>query len=153
MRQLDSIIGEHPLFASFAPEHLALIAGCGRNARFRAGQFLCRAGMPAEHFFLIRRGCVALELEIPGRGPFRFSTVSAGDVVGWSWLIPPFLWQFDVRVLEDVSAIQFDGACLRGKCDADPVLGYALMKAFAGVLVTRFTETRLQLIDVYGRRD
>jgi CRP/FNR family transcriptional regulator, cyclic AMP receptor protein len=56
-------------------------------------------------------------------------------------------------VLEDGSAIQFDGACLRGKCDADPVLGYALMKAFAGLLVRRYMETRLQLIDVYGRRD
>jgi CRP-like cAMP-binding protein len=73
--------------------------------------------------------------------------------VGWSWLIPPYEWQFDARVLEDVSAIRFDGACLRGKCDADPALGYALMKSFAGVLVKRFMETRLQLIDVYGRRD
>jgi CRP-like cAMP-binding protein len=153
VRQLDSIIGQHPLFADFAPEHLALIAGCGRNVRCRAGQFLCRAGNAAEHFFLIRRGMVALELEVPGRGPFRFATASAGDVVGWSWLIPPYQWQFDARVVQDVSAIQFDGACLRGKGDADPELGYALMKAFAGVLVRRFMETRLQLIDVYGRRD
>jgi len=152
MKHLENLIAEHPLFAGFAAEHLALIAGCGQNARLASGEFLCRAGRPAEHFFLIRRGKVALELEVPGRGPFRFSTVSAGDVVGWSWLIPPYQWQFDARVVEDVSAVQFDGACLRGKCDADPVLGYALMKAFAGVLVTRFMETRLQLIDVYGHR-
>jgi len=153
MKHLDTLIAEHPLFAGFPAEHLALIAGCGRNVHFAPGEFLCRAGRPAEYFFLIRRGMVALELEVPGRGPFRFSTVSAGDVVGWSWLIPPYQWQFDARVVEDVSAVQFDGACLRGKCDADPVLGYALMKTFAGVLVTRFMETRLQLIDVYGRRD
>jgi CRP-like cAMP-binding protein len=153
MKDLQELIGEHPLFAGFAPDHLALVAGCGGNARYGPGEFLCRAGQPAQHFFLIRRGTVALELELPGRGPFRFSTVTAGDVVGWSWLIPPYEWQFDARVLDDVSAVRFDGACLRGKCDADSALGYVLMKAFAGVLVKRFMETRLQLIDVYGRRD
>jgi CRP/FNR family transcriptional regulator, cyclic AMP receptor protein len=153
LRNLDGLIAEHPLFAGFLAEHLALIAGCGRNMRFHGGEFLCRAGLPAEQFFLVRSGKVALEIEVPGRGPFRLSTAGAGDVVGWSWLIPPYQWQFDARVLEDGSAIQFDGACLRGKCDADPVLGYALMKAFAGLLVRRHMETRLQLIDVYGRRD
>lgn len=152
MKDLAALIGEHPLFAGFAPAHLELVAGCGENAHYAPGGFLCRAGEPARYFFLVRRGSVALELGIPGRGPFRFGTVAAGEVVGWSWLIPPYEWQFDARVLDDVSAIRFDGACLRGKCDTDPALGYALMKAFAGVLVKRFMETRLQLIDVYGRR-
>jgi CRP/FNR family cyclic AMP-dependent transcriptional regulator len=150
MKTLDQIIGEHPFFRGFAPAHLAVIAGCGRMAHFPAGSFLFKAGTAAEHFFLIRRGKVALELEPPGRDAFRFSTVGAGEVVGWSWLIPPYEWQFDARAVEDVGVVQFDGVCLRGKCDADPVLGYAVLKAFATVLVDRFVDTRLQLIDVYG---
>jgi len=118
-----------------------------------AGDFLCRAGAPAEHFFLLRRGVVALELDVPARGVFRFNTVGPGDLVGWSWLIPPYEWQFDARAVEDVSAIQFDGTCLREKCETDPVLGYALMQAFTAVLVRRFMDARLQLVDMYGRRD
>lgn len=150
MKRIDELVASLPLFAPLTSGQRAVIAGCGRNTRYRAGEFLGRAGMPAEHFFLVRRGKVALELEVPGRGPFRFSTAAAGDAVGWSWLIPPFQWQFDARAIDDVGAIRFDGTCLRGKCDADPVLGYALMQAFAGILVRSFIETRLQLADVYG---
>lgn len=153
MKTLESVIAEHPFFAGFTTAHLELIAGCGAIERYRAGDYLGEAGHPAEHFFLLRRGTVALELDIPGRGPFRFGTASAGDVVGWSWLIPPYQWQFDVRAIEEVGVIGFHGACLREKCETDPVFGYVLMKAFAGVLVERFTDTRLQLIDVYAHRD
>jgi CRP-like cAMP-binding protein len=153
MKTLETIIAEHPFFAGFDPEHVALIAGCGANAAYQPGEFLFQAGLPARHFFLVRRGTVALELEIPARGPFRFGTAAAGEVIGWSWLIPPHEWQFDARAVDAVGVVRFDGACLRGKCEADPVLGYAVMKAFTTVLVDRFIDTRLQLVDVYGRRD
>ncbi|MGE0483675.1 MAG: cyclic nucleotide-binding domain-containing protein [Gammaproteobacteria bacterium] len=153
MKTLDVVIAEHPFFSGFDPAHTALIAGCGRIAAYKPGEFLFQAGLPANDFFLLRRGTVALELEVPGRGPFRFGTATAGEVIGWSWLFPPHEWQFDARAVDDVGVVRFDGTCLRGKCEADPVLGYAVMKAFAGVLVDRFLDTRLQLVDVYGRRD
>lgn len=153
MQGLDTVIAAHPFFRGFSPAQLALIAGCGQLAAYQAGEFLFQAGRPADHFFLLRRGTVALELDVPGRGPFRFGTATTDEVLGWSWLFPPYAWQFDARAVDAVGVVRFDGACLRGKCDADPVLGYALMKAFAGVLVERFVDTRLQLIDVYGRRD
>ena len=152
MKTLDQIIAEHPFFAGFAAEHLALIAGCGLMARFEPGAFLFKSGQPARHFFLIRHGAVSLELQPPGREAFRFATAIAGEVIGWSWLFPPHEWQFDARAIDRVRVVQFEGTCLRGKCDADPVLGYAMMKAFAAVLVDRFVDTRLQLIDVYGRQ-
>jgi CRP/FNR family cyclic AMP-dependent transcriptional regulator len=151
VKTLEQLIGEHPFFAGFAPEHVALIAGCGVIAHFEPGTYLFQAGLAAKHFFLIRHGAVSLELQPPGREAFRFATAMAGEVVGWSWLIPPYEWQFDARAIDRVRVVQFDGLCLRGKCDADPVLGYAVMKAFAAVLVDRFVDTRLQLIDVYGR--
>ena len=62
-------------------------------------------------------------------------TIDAGEVVGWSWLFPPYRWHFDARAVDaDVRAIAFDGACLRGKCEDDPALGYELMKRFAQVM-------------------
>lgn len=151
MKKLDEVIGEHPFFADFTHAQLELIAGCGQLAQRKPGEFLFKSDQAAQHFFLLRRGSVALELEIPGRGPFRFGTANAGEVVGWSWLFPPHQWQFDGRAIDEVGVVQFDGVCLRGKCDADAVLGYALMKTFAAVLVDRFLDTRLQLVDVYGR--
>ena len=73
-------------------------------------------------------------------------------MVGWSWLFPPYRWHFDARALSHVRATAFDGACLRGKCEDDPALGYDLMKRFAQVLIERLQWTRLRLLDVYGER-
>ena len=74
-------------------------------------------------------------------------------MLGWSWLFPPYRWQFDARATAETSAIALDGACLRGKCDDDSALGYRLMQRFAQLIQQRLQQTRLQLLDVYGRDD
>jgi len=153
MKRLEDIIAEHPFFKDLEPAYLALVAGCGQMAVYKAGEFLFKYGGDAEYFFLLRHGRVALELPCPGRDSYRFQTAGPGEVLGWSWLFPPHESQFDALVVEDARVIQFDGKCLRGKCDTDPALGYNLMKRFAQVMVQRFADTRLQLIDVYGKQD
>ena len=95
---------------------------------------------------------MALELVAPGREPTVFATLGEGEIVGASWLIPPYRWSFDARAVTLTRAIGIDAACLRGKCDADPRLGYEMMKRFLPVFVKRLHETRLQVLDVYGKR-
>jgi CRP-like cAMP-binding protein len=98
----------------------------------------------------VRHGSVAVETFVPARGPMMIETIEAGEVIGWSWLFPPYRWHFDARALTQVRATSFDGACLRGKCDSDPALGYTLMSRFAQVLIERLQWTRLRLLDLYG---
>jgi CRP/FNR family transcriptional regulator, cyclic AMP receptor protein len=100
---------------------------------------------------VIRHGAVGLDIHVPAREPVTIETLHGGDLLGWSWLFPPYKWSFDGRAVEDTSAISLDGACLRGKCDDDHELGYELMKRFAQVIVERLQATRLRLLDVYGR--
>jgi CRP-like cAMP-binding protein len=152
MRSIAELTGESPALAGLEPRHLELIAGCGENARFASGAALFRAGENADRFFLVRRGAVALELSVPQHEPVTIETLHDGELVGWSWLFDPHRWAFDAHAVEDTSAIVFDGACLRGKCEADHELGYQLMRRFASVLVDRLQATRLQLLDVYGGR-
>ncbi len=147
---IDSLIAEHPFFKGLGERYLKLIAGCGSNVRFNAGQYLCREGEEADKFYAIRHGKVGVEVFVPQRGPVTVQTVSEGELVGWSWLFPPYRWQFDARALEIVRATSFDGACLRKKCDEDPAMGYELMKRLAQVISQRLESTRLQLLDVYG---
>ncbi|MGZ4313403.1 MAG: cyclic nucleotide-binding domain-containing protein, partial [Solirubrobacteraceae bacterium] len=123
---------------------------CGRNEAVASGTYLLREGQPAERFYLIRSGTVALEIHAPGRGVIVIETLQAGEVVGWSWLFAPYRWQFDARAVGTCSVVAFDGACLRAKCDADLQLGYELMRRFAECIVERLQATRLQLLDVYG---
>jgi CRP-like cAMP-binding protein len=150
VREIRDLLAGHEFFAVLEPADLDLIAGCGRNVVFKAGAIIARAGEPADHFFVIRHGRVALEVDTPGRGALVVETARPGDVVGWSWLFPPYEWRFDARAAAEVHAIALDGACLRAKCDDDPALGYRLMKRFSSVVVDRLETTRLRLLDLYG---
>jgi CRP/FNR family transcriptional regulator, cyclic AMP receptor protein len=151
MESLERILREHPFFATISAEHLKVLTGCAKNHRFAAGEYLCREGAPANEFFLVRHGKVALEIAAPGKTPIVFETVGDGEIAGASWLVPPYRWNFDARALQLTRAIGLDADCLRGKCDADPQLGYDMMKAFLPILVNRLQATRLQILDVYGR--
>ena len=150
MQTLEELIVASHVFAGLAPEHLALVAGCAINEHFDAGARLFSEGRPADRFYLIRHGAVALEVEAPGRGALVIETLHDGDAVGWSWLFEPYRWEFDGRAVLATSAVGFDGACLRGKCEADHELGYQLMRRFAASAIDRLQATRLQLLDVYG---
>jgi len=147
---LEPLLRGHKFFAGLDSEYLTLLTGCASNVVFAADSFLFREGEPAETFYLIREGKVALEIAAPGRGALVVQTLGPGDVAGFSWLFDPHRWEFDGRAVERVLAVQMDGACLRGKCDADPRLGYELMQRFAGLMTSRLQATRLQLLDVYG---
>ena len=147
---IDSLIAEHAFFKGLDEADLTLIAGCGANARFEAGQHLGREGDPADRFYAIRQGKVAIDVFVPNRGIVTVQTVSEGELVGWSWLFPPYRWRFDARAVELVRATAFDGACLRQKCEQDPRMGYELMKRLVRVVSTRLEATRLQLLDVYA---
>lgn len=152
MTGLASLLAEHPFFRGMDPDHVALIAGCAKNARFGEGDYLFREGQDADEFHLLREGKVALELHAPGRGELRIQTVKEGDIVGFSWLMPPHRWMFDARAIEPTRTLAFDGQCLRGKCDDDPRLGYDLMTRMARVMTERLEAARVQLLDVYGGR-
>jgi CRP-like cAMP-binding protein len=150
MHTLAELLEETPVFAGLDQATHALLAGCARNEAFPAGRLVVAEGDPADTFLLVRRGRVALELHAPGRGPLVIETVEPGEVVGWSWLFPPYRWHLAVRAAEDVGAISFDGACLRTKIDSDPELGYELMSRFARLAIDRLEHTQLRLLDIYG---
>jgi CRP-like cAMP-binding protein len=150
METIDALLQDVPIFHEMAPAHLALLAGCAKNVHFDDGAVMFREGEPADTFYLVRHGSIALSAFVPQRGPVTIETLETGEVVGWSWLFPPYCWQFDARAVGAVRATAFDGVCLRHKCDADPALGYDLMWRFGQVLVERLQWTRLRLLDVYG---
>ena len=150
MEGIEALLAEVPVFAGLGARELETVAGCGRNIRFDAGRQLFREGDAADTFYVVRHGSVAVETYVPARGPMMIETIEPGEVIGWSWLFEPYRWHFDARALTQVRATAFDGACLRGKCNADPALGYALMSRFAQVLIERLQWTRLRLLDLYG---
>jgi CRP-like cAMP-binding protein len=152
METLEPILAQHPFLKELEPRHLKILVGCASNVRFNAGQILFHEGEEANQFYMIRQGKVAIEILAPELGPITVQTVGEGDVLGWSWLIPPYRWRFGARAVELTRAIALDGKCLRQKSEEDHDLGYELLKRFSGIIVERLEATRLQLLDVYRTR-
>jgi CRP-like cAMP-binding protein len=150
MENLERIIAEHPFFEGLDSEFTKLMVSCAANVRFKAGTYILKEGDPANTFYLIREGKVAVEVFAPQRHPIIVATLSVGELLGWSWLLPPFQWKFHARAIDGVRAIALDGKCLRTKCEENHDLGYAVLKRFSQIMEQRLEATRLQLLDVYS---
>ncbi|MBI3848852.1 MAG: Crp/Fnr family transcriptional regulator [Verrucomicrobia bacterium] len=148
MQTLESIIAELPFLKGLSSKHRQILADNAMQSQFKAGELIFREGDPANRFYLIQQGQVGLESSPKDRPAVRIETIGAGDVLGWSWLFPPYYWHFDARALEPTTAIFFYGTRLREECEKDHDLGYELMKRMAGVVLQRLQATRLQLLEV-----
>lgn len=149
MQTLEPLLAEHPFLRGLESRYLNFIVGCASNVRFNAGQYLFREGEEANRFYMIRQGKVAVEIRAAKRDSIIVQTIGEGEVLGWSWLVPPYRWRFDARAIELTRAIALDGKCLRTKSEEDHNLGYELLKRFSQIIVERLDATRLQLLDVY----
>ena len=149
---LERNIAEHPFFAGLESYYTALLVSCASNVRFEKGKYMLREGEEANEFYLIRQGRVAIEIAPPQRTPIVVDTLAEGEILGWSWLLPPYQWKFQARASEAVRAIALDAKCLRTKCEQNHDLGYELLKRFAQIMNRRLDATRIQLLDVYAAR-
>lgn len=149
---VGEILAVHPVFKAFDRETLDLLAGCARNEHFRAGETIYAEGDAAEKVYLIREGDVAVEISAPQHEPLVVETVRAGDVLGLSWMVPPYKHMSDARALNDVRAISLDAVCMRRKSETSPELGYQMFQHLVPHMFSRFRALRMQLLDVYGTR-
>lgn len=149
MQTLEALLRGQPFFQELDPDAVRLMAGCARTVRYEAGEYIFREGEPATHFYVLQHGRVALETVAARHQPVTIQTIETEEVLGWSWLFPPYRWHFSARVIEPVQAISLDGACLRARCEEDHELGYQLTRRVAQIMLERLQATRLQLLDIY----
>lgn len=151
VRNLEPYIVEHPFFRDLPSDYVASIAGCAKNVTFRQGEFIFRSGTDADAFYIVRHGKIAIEAPGPKAEPRRIQTIDEGEILGWSWLFPPYQWMFDARALALTRAVSIDGRCLREKCEEDHSFGYELMKRFSALVGDRLEAACMQIMDVYAR--
>jgi len=121
---------DHPLFRGLSGRHRQILADCSMHASFSAGEVVVETGEPANCFYLVVSGSIGLET-LGARAPLRVQTIGPGDILGWSWLFPPYYWHFNAIADEPTEAIFFYGSRLCQECDRDPDLGYELFKRMA----------------------
>jgi CRP/FNR family cyclic AMP-dependent transcriptional regulator len=139
-------LATHPFLHGMSRDHLAILAAAGSDVMFPARHRLFEDGGHAGRFWLIRSGGVALDLNIPGQGPVRIETIGMCELLGWSWLFPPFTWAFGAVTVSPVEAFEFGGRAVRASCTADPAFGYELTRRLTRVIANRLQATRIRLI-------
>ncbi|ARQ71826.1 Crp/Fnr family transcriptional regulator [Streptomyces marincola] len=121
-----------------------------REVSFAQGERVFEERGLADRFWVIRSGTVTLDLWLSGPRPTAVASLDTGALLGWSWLFPPFEWDFGAEALSPVRAYEFDGAQVQALCDEDPAFGYALLRAISEVLAHRVREARTRLLDLYA---
>ncbi len=135
----------HDFLRGMSQQHRLILASGVRPFAKTAAEYLAKEGESANSFFLIQEGTVELEMRRPDHGQLNIHTVGAGEIVGWSWIVPPHRWQFDCKAKTDVSGLLFDAAWLREKIEQDHELGYHILKKLVDVISKRLSETRSSL--------
>jgi CRP/FNR family cyclic AMP-dependent transcriptional regulator len=153
MPSIYESIAMAPILEGLSSEQLEYIAAGADELTVAAGTLVLAQGEAAERFFLIRDGSMVLELESPGSGAVRLLTLHEGDVVGWSWLFAPYLWETDGRAVTDCRLIAIDGVRLRERFEADPRLGYAVASRFGADALMRAKDSWYQILNLTVRDD
>ncbi|MEU0644968.1 Crp/Fnr family transcriptional regulator [Streptomyces umbrinus] len=122
----------------------------GREVDFPQGARLFEEGGRADRFWIVRDGTAALDMHLPGRHPPVIETLGVGDLVGWSWLYEPYVWQLGAETVTPVHAYEFDAVAVRLMCLNDPEFGRAIEHWVGRVLAHRLNAARARLVDLYG---
>jgi CRP/FNR family transcriptional regulator, cyclic AMP receptor protein len=136
----------HPFLHGMPHAHLAVLADTARDVTFPARHRLFEDGGSATRFWLIQSGHVSLDLYVPGQSRMKIDTIGMGELLGWSWLFPPYRWAFGAVAVRQTEAFEFDARMVRACCQDDPELGYDLTQRLARVLAKRLQATRVRLI-------
>lgn len=152
-QSLEDMLAEHPFFKGMKPEHLRIMADAAMKANFEAGQVIFSKGDPANRFYLIQHGKVVLETLGAETAATPFQIIGDGDVLGWSWLFPPFYSHFEARALEPTQSIFLYGTWLREECGRNYELGHALMKRTVAVVIQRLQATRGRLVEISALKE
>ncbi|MFE2645642.1 cyclic nucleotide-binding domain-containing protein [Streptomyces nigra] len=138
------------LTRTLSAEYRGRLMSLAHEVNFSSGIRLFDEGGRADHFWIIQSGTVALDMRVPGRRPVAFETLGASELLGWSWLFPPHVWQFGAETVGPVRAHEFDAEAVRRMCADDHATGHAVALWVGGVVAGRLQAARTRLLDLYA---
>lgn len=141
-------VATHPFVSSLHADDVEWLQRHAVAEEYPTGSVIFRAGDPADAFYLVRTGLVALRLG-EDRPPGRVvQTVGEGSAVGWSWLFAPYEWQFTAEASTPVRLLRFPAEELRNAFVDTPSFGYRLVARLAETMAQRLQYARRQLLDL-----
>jgi CRP-like cAMP-binding protein len=147
---IEKELGKFEFFSGLAAEHIRFFAGCAKRRRYDGARVLHRHGDPARTFYVVSKGHISIEVPAIQGPTLLLQHLGPGEMLGWSWLIPPYQWSFLIRTEDAVEVIEFDGRAVLAKCESDPKFGYEILKRVSALMSERLAHARQRMIDEWS---
>ncbi len=140
----------HEFFAGLNQDFVDVLAEFATERHMAEGEVLFQQGAAADRFYLVLKGRVSVQVPALVGPPLELQVLGEDQILGWSWLIPPYRWNFNARAVEDSDVIEFDGSAILARCEKDPGFGYELLKRFTGLMSERLEAARQKMMDQWN---
>ena len=149
-QSITEYLSAHEFFSEFSDDVLKFLCECSSMREIKKGQILFLQGEHADKFYVVRSGRISLQMPAIMGPTLEIQTVDEDQVLGWSWLISPYQWNFQTKAEDDSELLQFDGAAILAQCELDPKLGFELVKKFAALMSVGLNAARLKMMDEWN---
>jgi CRP-like cAMP-binding protein len=144
---IEGSLNKSEFFAGLPPDSLRFLSEHATLRKLEGNEILFRHGSRADAFYLIASGSIALEV-IAIEGPaLELQKLSTGEVLGWSWFVPPYKWSFQAVATSPSTVIEFDGVAVLAHCEENPRFGYDLLKRFSALMSERLQFARQKMME------
>ena len=149
--EFQILLAQHPFLHGLSEKFISYISVCARQKTFKLGDYLFRYQNLANQFFMLLEGSVLLLNNIPGKNMIPLETIVAPNIVGWSWMEPPYQWHFDAKAQSEIKCLSIQADNLRIRMLNDKEFGFEMYRRFFSVVVDRLQASRIQSMDVYAK--
>ena len=149
-QSITEYLSAHEFFSDLSDDVLKFICECSSTREIKKGQILFRQGENADKFYVIRNGRISIQMPAIMGPTLEVQTLGKGQVLGWSWLISPYKWNFQAKAEEDSELLQFDGIAILARCEQEPKFGYELLKRFAVLMSVGLNAARQKMMDEWN---
>jgi CRP-like cAMP-binding protein len=147
---IANYLSTHPFFSGMDESFLKFLTDCAAELSIKKGDLLFRQGKPADTFYLLREGQISIQVPALVGPNLEIQHLGDDQLLGWSWLIPPYRWNFLARAETDSNLLKFDGKAILTRCEEDPRFGYELYKRFAALMSERLDAARQRMMDQWN---
>jgi len=149
-QSIEDYLPTHAFFSELDDNFMKFLTDSATELKIKKGDVLFQQGERADKFYLLRNGQVSVQVPALMGPTLEIQTLGEDQILGWSWLIPPYRWNFQARALEDSDLLEFDGSAILARCEEDPKFGYELLKRFAALMSERLDAARQKTMDEWN---
>jgi len=149
-QSIEDYLPTHAFFSGLDDSFMKFLSDSATELKIKKGDVLFRQGERADKFYLLRNGQMSVQVPALMGPTLEIQTLGEDQMLGWSWLIPPYRWNFQARALEDSDLLEFDGSAILARCEEDPKFGYELLKRFATLMSERLDAARQKMMDEWN---